>query len=134
MLWSRRKLWGTVRRVCTAAFLRPNERLMKKNRKTNERWMFESVASRIEVEGKKERESGDTQSQAFNRGNASLGWLAGGSRFKRHLHPKLFGLRLYFWRSYFVTPSLFLRHRYTRGQHQAKCNIELSIGTEKGFG
>ena len=37
LLWNRRKLWGTVRRVCNAALLRPNERLMKKNRKTNER-------------------------------------------------------------------------------------------------
>ena len=29
LLWSRRKLWGTVRRVCNVALLRPNERLIE---------------------------------------------------------------------------------------------------------
>lgn len=142
LLWNRRKLWGTVRRVCNAALLRPNERLMKKNRKTNERTLDVRIGR--EAYGSRGREGERvvvTIITGSQQGQCKFGMV--GRRISLQTPPppsEHFGLPLYFWRSYFFTPSSLLRHRYTGAQHHANLraynNVTLNsaLATEKGFG
>jgi hypothetical protein len=136
--WSRRKLWGTVRRVCNAALLRLNERLMKKNRKTNERWTFEPVENCKGVEGEKAREwwwiiTSSQQGQC----KFGDGWpadLASNATSLRALSPSALFLALVLSHAVIV-----FKTRYTRLQDHADLraysNVTLSsaLVAEKGF-
>ena len=121
LLWSRRKLWGTVRRVRNAALLRPNERLMMKNRKTNERWMFGPYGSRGEVDN-----------HQLSTGAMQVGMVGRRISLQTPLLPELFGLRLYFWRSCFFAVIVFKTSLHASSTGLQQCNIELSVGYRKG--
>ena len=120
--------------------LRPNERLMKKN-KTNERTLDVRIGR--EAYGSRGREGERvvvTIITGSQQGQCKFGMVGRRISLQTPPFPEHFGLPLYFWRSYFFTPSSLSRHRYTGAQHHANLraynNVTLNsaLATEKGFG